>query len=303
MPLEFSELFHKSALTQTNKDRFKVPGVYIWGFVYHKDGDKIGDPIHFTEQADKNVFPSLNPAEQVFIPYYVGESSSNVLSRLFEHVQPLKSPSSKRTRLTMDYMKKYFSDVHFPLHYRGGNGNSFINLINHYHPTRVVEYFNDNEVLNLIYGNGGIQINGKTRDYPINNQFLMPENIDLNDTLHYYINTMNNFFFTYVDISSLFDFVGQNRCFIGQYASAIIKKFEALTVIMLKGKTLGKFDDVGSVLSSIKHCPNQLIFNSMTRSGFDIFKDSQNLLRDPTGNYDIKNVDFPGYLFKNRFTA
>jgi hypothetical protein len=302
MPIEFSELFHKSELTN-NGARFKVPGVYIWGFVYHKDGDKIGDPIHFTEQADNNVFPSLNPAEQVFIPYYVGESSSNVLSRLIEHVQPLKSPSSKRTRLTMDYMKKYFSDIHFPLHYRGGNGNSFINLINLYHPTRVVEYFNDEVVLNLIYGNGGILINGKTRDYPINNQFLMPGKIELNDTLDYYINKLNNFFFTYVDIYSLFDFVGQNRCFIGQYASAIIKKFEALTVIMLKGKTLGKFDDVGSVLSSINDCPNQLIFNSMTRSGFDIFKDSQNLLRDPTGDYNINNVDFRGYLLKNSFIA
>jgi hypothetical protein len=295
MPLEFSELFHKSALTN-NGARFKVPGVYIWGFVYHKDGDKIGDPIHFTEQPDNIVYPILNPGKQVFVPYYVGESSSNVLSRLSEHVQPRKSPSSKRTRLTKDYMKKYFNDVHFPLHYKGGNGNSFIKLIRHYHPTRVVEYFNDDAVLNLIYGNGGIQIIGKTRDYPINNQFLLPGSIDLFDTLDHYINTRNNFFFTYVDIYTLFDFVAQNRCFIGQYASAIIKKFEALTVIMLKGKTLGKFDDVGSVLSSINHCPNQLIFNSMTCSGFDIFKDSQNLLRNPTADYDIDNVAFPGYF-------
>lgn len=298
MQLEFSKLFHKSALT-SNGACFKAPGVYIWGFVYHKDGDKIGDPVNFTVVGN----PIADPEKHVFIPYYVGESACNVLSRLFEHVQPLKRPSSKRTRLTMDYMKKYYSDVHFPLHYRGGNGNSFINLINHYHPTRVVEYFNDVKVLNLIFGNGGIQINGKTRDYPINNQFLMPGNIDLNDTLHYYINTMNNFFFTYVDIYSLFDCVGQNPCFIGQYASAIIKKFEAITVIMLKGKTLGKFDDVGSVLTSISNCPNKFIFNSLHQSGFDIFKDSQNLLRDPAGDYDINNVDFPGYLFKNRFTA
>lgn len=303
MPLNFSRLYHKSDLINNNSQLFNVPGVYIWGFIYEKDGDKIGNPVNFTG----NVNPVADPAKHVFIPYYVGESSSSILSRLKGHSEPRRGDASKRTRLTSQYMRSYFNDPNFPLFYKKGNTNDFIDLINYYPNNRVIEYFNSAQVLNLIYGNGFVLLRGLPLNHPgnvpINNLFIMPGNVNINDTLDYYINTMNNFFFTYVDIYSLFDFVGQNPCFIRQYASAIIKKFQALTVIMLKGKTLGKFDDVGSVLTSINHCPNQLIFNSMTRSGFDIFKDSQNLLRDPTGDYDINNVDFPGYLFKNRFTA
>jgi hypothetical protein len=293
MPLEFSELFHKSELTN-NGARFKVPGVYIWGFVYHKDENGIGESVDFSKET-----PLANPAKHVFIPYYVGESSSSILNRLKGHSDPRRGDASKRTRLTSQYMRIYFNDRNFPLHYKKGNTNDFVDLINYY-PNRVIEYFNSAQVLNLIYGNGFVFLQGlplnQPGNVPINNLIIMPRNVKINDTLDYYINTRNNFFFTYVDIYTLFDFVAQNRCFIGQYASAIIKKFEALTVIMLKGKTLGKFDDVGSVLSSINHCPNQLIFNSMTRSGFEIFKDSHNLLRNPTADYDIDNVAFPGYF-------
>jgi hypothetical protein len=290
MPLQFSQLLHKTALgNQANLD---IPGVYIWGFVYQKDENGIGAPLNFKKIAN----PIADPDKHVFIPYYVGESSTSILKRLRdEHIQPRNNPSNKRTRLTMGYMLRYFNDVHFPLHFNIRNGYNFLTLVQQYQPTRVVEYFNDDKVLKSIYGSGSIQINGRKREYPINDQLIMPGRVSLNDTLDYYINDIDNFFFMYVDICNLFNFVKENNCFTDDYTKILLKKFEALTVVSLKGKTLGKFNGSSKVINSFITCPN-LIFDSMINSGFDIFKGHNSLLINPAGNYNINNIAFPGYL-------
>ncbi len=274
MPLNFSKLYHKSDLINNNSLIFNVPGVYIWGFIYEKDGDKIGNPVDFT--GDTN--PKARPDKHVFIPYYVGVSSSSILRRLRdEHIQPRCIPSNKRTRLSMNYMKMYFNDPDFPLHYKGNNSSNFLRLVNHYNPTRVVEYFNNDQVLTLIYGAGNIQINGSVRNYPINIQSLLPGNSALNDTLDHYINNNKNFFFTYAECQEIGN----------------LRLCESVTAVILKGKTLGQFQNLQDNEIQMILDP---YFNIIDNTGFNIFKQPNQLWINPQGPLDISNIAFPGYL-------
>jgi len=274
MPLNFSRLYHKSDLINNNSQLFHVPGVYIWGFIYEKDGNKIGNPVNFKGVGN----PVADRNKHVFIPYYVGESSSSILRRLRdEHIQPRCIPSNKRTRLSMNYMKVYFNDPYFPLHYKGNNSSSFLRLVKHYNTTRVVEYFNNDQVLALIYEAGNIQINGSVRNYPINIQSLLPGNTPINDTLDQYINSNNNFFFTYSECQEIGN----------------LRFCESVTAIILKGKTLGQFRNLQDNEIQMILDP---FYNIIDNTEFNIFKQPDQLWDKPQGPFEISNIAFPGYL-------
>ena len=181
MPLEFSELFHKTALcSRTNLD---VPGVYIWGFVYHKDENGIGGPVNFTGVGN----PIADPAKHVFIPYYVGESSTSILSRLFDHIQPRKRDSSKKTRLTIDYIKDFFNDPNFPINSGLGNRNngmsinasSFFSWIHCFFKLKACDFCDDvaGETADVAVGDAWLTPYDQD---PLGNNILLVRNAEIN---------------------------------------------------------------------------------------------------------------------------
>jgi hypothetical protein len=225
----------------------------------------------------------------------VGKHESSILGRLKQHQDVINGNALKYTRLSNKYMRHYSFDPNFPLHSANNNVSKFINLVKHYNGNREVEYFNDSDVLNLIYGKVNIKIKGKKGHYPINEQLLLHTNNQIQDTLNDLVCSKNNFFFMYADIYTLYNYVGSNNCYIREYASSILRKFEALTVINLKGKTLGKFEGADTIIKSMSKCP-PLIFDSLQNSGFDIFKNPNNLFEPTNAPKQLKNIDFPGYI-------
>lgn len=280
MPLEFSELFHKSALTQTNKDRFKVPGVYIWGFVYHKTENGIGDPVDFT--GVKNLV--ADPDEHVFIPYYVGKHERSVLDRLREHQDVRNGNALRLTRFTLEYMKCFFKDTFFKLNTSTFNDRNFINLIANYQYTSAVEYYNDSKILFQLHGNAINIVGNKPKNFPINQQSYKNGQA-IFDTLDFLSKTFNNFFFTFVDLRNLKHHEDMNL-------SQTIELIESITAMLLKGKTVAKIEKLNKALISIGNND----YNLNGPQGFDIFKDRDDILIDKTGKYQINNIAFPGYL-------
>lgn len=285
MPLIFSELFHKTALcSQAN---LGVPGVYIWGFIYEKDRDKIGDPVNFSKIGS----PIADPDKHVFIPYYVGESSSSILSRLFEHIQPQKSPSSKKTRLTIDYIKCFFNDVDFPInsglylgirnfHGMSVNSNRFYGWIELNNITNnELQYFNNEIIMQLLYPNNLHLI---TYNNPTNNNFpitLPVINInDQQDSLNQLITHQANFFFTYCKLNP---------------STNPTKEIETYTTLSLKGKTLAE-------ITGVPRCMQEMnagnFHNIVDNTGFDIFKQPDAIRLDLNRPFELGNIDFPGYL-------
>jgi hypothetical protein len=293
MPLEFSELFHKSALTN-NGTRFKVPGVYIWGFVYHKVGDKIGDPVNFTGVVN----PIADPEKQVFIPYYVGiaRNKMTVLSRLSRHLQFRIDDSNKRTRIKVGEIPSTLSNDHFPLNPRGNDQNRisnnttrFLNYIQNPNYPNDISYFNDANVLNLLYNNTNTLFPQNT-DYPIQNQIiggnkLIPDSLNTLSSNIPCISTgqcYDNFFFCFYEQKG-------NEVSFDPFKLTLL---EAVCVLMLKGKTLGQFQNLQAALELIAD-PNFVI---MDNTKFDVFKQHNQKLIDANGPFELGNIAFPGYL-------
>lgn len=73
-------------------DIFK-PGIYIWGF--------------------DNIVPEK---ENLFLPFYVGESVSSVFHRIHEHIHDIKYDLTTYRRLHKNYLEMFFKDCSFPLY-------------------------------------------------------------------------------------------------------------------------------------------------------------------------------------------
>jgi hypothetical protein len=287
MQLNFSGLYHKSALdpAANNGAIFKVPGVYIWGFVFYKNENGIGDPVDFTKEK-----AIANPDEHVFIPYYVGESSSSISKRLFEHIQPRESPSSKRTRLTIDYIKVFFNDPEFPINSgsylsrkndKGMSVNAF-RFFSWIDSNQIgndkLQYFNNEFIMQLLYpSNNKLSSYGS---YSNNNFPITHPAININDTIDSrsdLINYKSNFFFTFISIPPPIN----------------VKEIEAFTVLMLKGKTLGEF-------TQARKCIRQMnagnFHNIIDNTQFNIFKQPNSIRSKPNIPIELDNIAFPGYL-------
>lgn len=288
MTLNFSKLYHKSDLINNNSQLFNVPGVYIWGFIYEKEGGEIGNPVNFTG----NVNPVAHPNKHVFIPYYVGESSGKIKDRFIkEHVRPRINPASKRTRLTLDYIKEFFKDPTFPLNSKPPLGTSFMNdmTINSFRFFSWVQlsqinkdklqYFNNEIIMQLLYPRNPLLAsfnNYANTNFPIT---LLAINInDQQDSLSQLITHHANFFFTFCEFDS---------------PRNVRREIETYTTLTLKGKTLAEITNVPNCLEQIK-VGNFHTINDKT--GFNIFKQPNQLWVNPQGPFDISNIAFPGYL-------
>lgn len=296
MELKFSELYHKSDLAN-NGAIFNVPGVYIWGFIYEKEGGKIGNPVNFTG----NVNPVADPAKHVFIPYYVGIARNNmtVLSRLSRHLQFRIDDSNKRTRIKIGEIPSTLSNDHFPLNPRGNDQNGisnntarFLNYIQNANYQNDISYFNDANVLNLLYNNT-ITLFPQNTNYPIQNQIighggLIPDSLNTLSSSTPCISTKqcyNNFFFClYKQGKELVPF--------DSVVPVKLTLIEAVCVLMLKGKTLGQFQNLKDAIKMISD-PN---FEITDNTGFNIFKQPNAIRIDPNRPFELGNIAFPGYL-------
>lgn len=271
MQLIFSEVFHKSELCTLNNDRFHVPGVYIWGFIYEKDGDKIGDPVNFSSIGS----PIADPKKHVFIPYYVGKHERSILERLNEHKNFQIGNARKYTRFTLRYMKSFFKDPNFSLNTNNNNALNFERLLNNYSNSHVVEYFNSGKILKMIYGNTvSIPTNAKN-DNPINGIHFV-NGQPLFDTLSFLGDAFNNFFFSYFESQAIKN----------------LTLFESISALLLKGKTVSKIEKLKYSLLSIQNNNYDLI----GPKGFNIFKQPDAIRLDLNRPFELGNIAFPGYL-------
>lgn len=67
---------------------------------------------------------------------------------------------------------------------------------------------------------------------------------------------------------------------------------EAVCVLMLKGKTLGQFQNLKDAIKMISD-PN---FEITDNTGFNIFKQPNAIRIDPNRPFELCNIAFPGYL-------
>jgi hypothetical protein len=298
MQLDFSKLYHKSALdpAANNGDIFNVPGVYIWGFVYHKKEHGIWEPVDFTKE--KAV---ANPDEHVFIPYYVGiaRNKRTVSNRLFNHLAFRNNHSNKRTRIEIDKIPNTLSNVAFPLNPMGkdqhgisNNTQRFLNYILNPDYINEISYFNDANVLNLLYNNT-ITLFPQNTNYPIQNQIighggLIPDSLNTLSSSTPCISTKqcyNNFFFCLYE-------QGKELVPFDSVVPVKLTLIEAVCVLMLKGKTLGQFQNLKDAIKMISD-PN---FEITDNTGFNIFKQPNAIRIDPNRPIELGNIAFLGYL-------
>ena len=210
LPLDFNGPFHKSEIKSNHKQDFlNKPGVYIWGFMYAYKSTSNGslelnDPIDFKEYPIK-----YEARKMLFIPYYVGISTTTLFERLNKHQNVRCDPSTKYTRLSIEYIKKFFKnekpgELDFPINIKGKSkkerNNRLIRLIKKYKKSgeTSVTYFNDLCILNEIYNpKDKKSFNGYDGHWPITNQFI--NNNPMSDPLNELVSEKNNFWFYFAE--------------------------------------------------------------------------------------------------------
>ena len=241
-------------LNLQNNINLNISGIYIWGFVYSIN--EKGEIIEVIEFKKDSVF---NPLTMKFIPYYVGiGDKTSIYNRLKQHHKPTKGNASKYIRLSVQYMKTFFTDIDFPVKYSRNKNNQQAICCAKHRPG-LIEYFNDGEFLNIVYPNKGIlnRVADK-QNWPITNYNFIP------DTLNDFVNFKNNFWFCFMPIDN----------------SLSLRDFEVETFYGLKGITVSdtkKYQD-------IKH-----ITNMKDLTTCDIFKHKNN-----SNDIEVNN-NFCGY--------
>jgi hypothetical protein len=260
-PFHFDEFDNKGLFKDEKKrqtfENPNKPGIYIWGFMYKLKGSKIDEIDSFTKNE-----PILDNNNMKFIPYYVGKHESNLFKRLMQHQKVRQGDAIKYTRLSFDYLKRFFidkypenpEDPNFPIHCGKKFTNDIIHLIEK--DSKKVIYFNNKGALEKIYKKEGIQlITCDNYNYPNICQKKNDGN-QLDDTLYKIIDTkeMNNFWFCYAIQNS---------------KEIIMKDCETYTFYSLKGKTIGKtdsFDKVNLKLSINEENVHSQIFKDVRPS-------------------------------------
>ena len=253
----------------------KQPGIYIWGFIYHSKGPKSGELKRFNNKENN---PNFDKTTMKFIPYYVGETTNPLFDRLTDHQNVRKNASAKKyMRLSIEYLKSFYKDNDtnfkgiFPIHINDTEfDNGLKKLIEENKPKKTVEYFNNEEILLKIYGEGKIEINGtKTpKHYPITEQKYIKTGKPIHDTLYAIVGesdpndptknkNMNNFWFCYATIP--------------ESEKGKLKLYESDTYFSLKGKTIGQTGTFKKKMSC----------TIIDNTGMEIFRSVSEVLTSP----------------------
>jgi hypothetical protein len=269
-PFHFDEFDQKGKfIAQRNSGCLQpdVPGIYIWGFVYHKIDGKLGEPT--------SGIVKLNNSHQ-FIPHYVGiHQKEPIFKRIKQHHDTNKNENTKKyIRFSKEYMKEFFvSESGFPIHI----GNNFVSkkfdqLVKLNKCVTNITYHNHCDVLlsaqptlspSPVRGQ-----NNPITDWDGTNgkSLLLTPTID---TLDWLVNTLNNFWFCFIPLS-------QQDCNLNNLTHVDI---ETYVYYCLKGKTI----------SNTNHCPK-----SNPTIQWTIDKTARNLFKN--GNNPEPSYFFPGYL-------
>lgn len=269
--LNFKGPFHLKEL-RTIAEIKNGKGIYIWGFMYQKNGETIGEAVDFSA----NGLPvEFDPGTMQFIPYYVGIGDrTTIFTRLLAHSKPKHGHASKYIRLSHDYMKEFFigsplnkkfSIYQFPIKVGNKpNNEAALKLINSSQTSKIT-YFNSADCLSAIYP--VITLTRKTRiihgkaynGYPISNQSIPPSPGNprglLQDTLSDLVNDKNNFWF----------------CYSLNPDDQPLTKLETYTFWTLKGLTTGQtesFENINDFSHIIKADPRLNIFKGYCSKGF-----------------------------------
>lgn len=238
-------------------------GIYIWGFMYEYNESGLIKLVDFRGPRREKM---------KFIPFYVGKHQSNIFTRLTEHQSVRKGDATKYTRLSFEYLKRFFmdkfpedpEDLNFPIHYSWPKyakiyNQNIANLIEK-NKKRFI-YFNNNVILASLYpGSEPINVGNATRgNYKITEQTFIEET---KDTLNVIVNMMNNFWFCYA---------------LANVSKKKLYDCEAYTFFSLKGKTIGQ----------TKNCPKPdmpiMIIDKTDSSIFKISKSDMTI--KPSGDF------------------
>ncbi len=288
--LSFKGPFHLKELRKIDEIK-EGKGIYIWGFMYKRNGKSIGEAVDFRVNGLPVEFDQKN---MQFIPYYVGIGDSTpIFKRLLAHSKPKNGHATKYIRLSHDYMKEFFigfpnkkrfrifPHFEFPIKIHGEKNNEVtLNLIKSSRTAKIT-YFNSANCLSAIYPVITLKRDTRTLheiayyNYPITDQSIPPSpaNLsgDLQDTLSDLILDINNFWF----------------CYSLNPDDKHLTQLETYTFWSLKGLTTGEtegFDSLGTTSETGKLASTDKLWVEITPNPLlNIFK------KEPSS-------DFPGYF-------
>jgi hypothetical protein len=252
----------------------KIPGIYIWGFV---SDIKIEN---FKDFSEEHKIPKFNKENELFIPYYVG-LDSDLFDRINKHKGFDKYDARKYTRMSEEYMKKFFKEKAYPIKTDNSNINKDYFDLNINEQENIV-YYNNSDFLKKVYGDFIKVDETKKTENPIdvinkdNNNLIIDTLKEMYDDSNQ-MKHKNNLWFCYAELKRNTDFV---KC--------KLEDFETLTFYSLKGKTISKTGKLEAISDTIavKYKDNlKSIFKSEINS-----KNSLLIIKNKT------NVEFPGYL-------
>lgn len=273
--LEFHGPFHIQHIGNLNLKGKK--GIYIWGVMLETDKNgKMGNIIDFSKikvprfsNVKQKGLKSIKNGRSIqlakFLPYYVGKHESDLEGRILEHHSIRVGDGLKKTRLKFDFYNDSNFAINFPIHIKNKTSQFIKNLKVFIHKYNIVDYFNNDDILNKIYNNA-ITLNGSTSKWPINKQSI--NNKPLNDSLKDIIYCNDNFWYCYAELP---DEVNEDE----------VEYMEAQTFYSLKGKTISetlsyRVDGFGYTIIAEPTC--EAIFKQ---------DDNKNIYAAPN--------DFPGY--------
>lgn len=275
--ITFKNLHHISELKDVIKKldkNIKNPGIYIWGYVVDTKISKI------LEIKDTK----FNVNTMKFIPYYVG-LDSNLFNRVSKHYKFDKGDARKYTRMSEEYMLKFFKDCknnNYPIK------NDDKDIHEHYLNINIQQeniiYYNNSDFLTKTYGTDCIVNYQKKTEMPItkfnedNGHIIKDSLMGIFDYSNKSIHK-NNLWFSYALYKDSQDLI-----------NCKLEDFEALTFYSLKGKTISKTKKIDNISKNIQVCyegdelENIFKCNNINRSIIDANFINKN-----------KQVKFPGY--------
>jgi hypothetical protein len=229
--IEFKGPFNINHLDKDLEQKLNNPGIYIWGFMV----DSNYNPINC-----KNIV-SFSPEKMKFLPYYVGmatgKSNMTILDRLNQHKNVKVGNARKYLRINKPFLKSFFNDKCFPIHYQ--KDNNFYKKLLSYNiskENKAISYFNNPMFMFFLYQKKlKTKLNElfnlhKSNQLPITLDIFKDCNII--DPLNDIVNNKFNFWFCYAECI--------HNCTNDKDITPFYESLESLTYFSLKGKTISE---------------------------------------------------------------
>ncbi|MFC2111195.1 hypothetical protein ACFLQ5_01950 [Bacteroidota bacterium] len=244
---KFSPLYSYNKLGSSElEEEMNKGGVYIWGLSYkkNKNGQPIGKPFNNANPFDNE--------KHMFIPYYVGQSATNLL-KCFKDRHDNHLLNNLYLLLSYDYIKKFYKDDYFPESIGIGPNkerNWFKEKSDHFKNN--ILYYNNYDILKQLYD---LQENNfsKQASYPVECFKYILKNAgkyEEAEILQRYIDSFfKKMFFCYANFN-------QEPSDFLTYAD-----FESYIFYLLKGKTISKHLKLETVIKKFDSANTKVTIN------------------------------------------